>query len=79
MKYVVVCYAVHKRAIASWDVFDDEDDAYAFLKQDAESTYEDEREGSNNECTEFDCSDGKAYLLSYDGEFEWTWEVISVR
>lgn len=29
-KYVVVCYSVHEKEIASHDSFDNEDDAYAF-------------------------------------------------
>lgn len=32
-KYVVICYAVHKKEIASHDAFDNEDDAYAFLEK----------------------------------------------
>ena len=31
-KYVVICYAVHKKEIASHDAFDNEDDAYHFSK-----------------------------------------------
>lgn len=32
-KYIVICYAVHKKEIASHDAFDNEDDAYAFLEK----------------------------------------------
>ena len=28
MKYVVICYSVHNKEIASYDGFDNEDDAY---------------------------------------------------
>lgn len=28
-KYVVICYSVHNKEIASYDAFDNEDDAYA--------------------------------------------------
>ena len=41
-KYVVICYAVHKKEIASHDAFDNEDDAYTFLEKDAQNTYDDE-------------------------------------
>lgn len=32
-KYVVICYSVHNKEIASHDVFENKDDAYAFLKK----------------------------------------------
>lgn len=41
-KYVVICYSVHEKEIASHDSFDNEDDAYAFLEKDAQNTYEEE-------------------------------------
>ena len=47
-KYVVICYAVHKKEIASHDAFDNEDDAYAFLEKDAQNTYNEEINNANN-------------------------------
>lgn len=83
MKYVVVCYAVHNKEIASYDAFDNEDDAYNFLEKDAQNTYEEEYNNASEEdkgSIDFTISDdGTAYLSSYDGEYEWTWEVIEVR
>lgn len=79
-KYVVICYAVHEKEIASHDAFDNEDDAYAFLEKDAQNTYEEEMNNASEEdkdSIDFTISDdGSAYLSSYDGEYEWTWEVI---
>ena len=40
MKYIVVCYSVHNKEIASYDAFDNEEDAYNFLEKDAQNTYE---------------------------------------
>lgn len=81
-KYVVICYAVHEKEIASHDAFDNEDDAYAFLEKDAHNTYEEEMNNASEEdknSIDFTISDdGSAYLSSYDGEYEWTWEVIEV-
>ena len=81
MKYVVICYSVHNKEIASYDVFDNEDEAYVFLENDAQNTYEEEYENATEEDREsidFTLDDGTAYLSSYEGEYEWTWEVIEV-
>ena len=48
-KYVVICYAVHEKEIASHDAFDNEDDAYAFLEKDAQNTYEEEANNAKEE------------------------------
>lgn len=83
MKYVVICYAVHSREIASHDTFDNESDAYAFLEKDAQNTYEEEYDNSDDETRESIhleiYNDGTAYLSSCYGEYEWTWEVIKLR
>ena len=83
MKYIVICYAVHNKEIASYDAFDNEDDAYNFLEKDAQNTYEEEYNNASEEdkgSIDFTISDDEtAYLSSYDGEYEWTWEVIEVR
>lgn len=81
-KYVVICYSVDEKEIASHDTFDNEDDAYAFLEEDARNTYEEEMNNANEEdkdSIDFTIrDDGSAYLSSYGGEYEWTWEVIEV-
>jgi len=81
-KYVVICYSVHNKEIASYDAFKNKDDAYAFLEKDAQNTYEEEMNNSDKEGKEqidFTISDdGTAYLSSCDCEYEWTWEVIEV-
>lgn len=83
MKYVVICYAIHNKEIASYDVFGNEEDAYSFLEKDAQNTYEEEMNNSDDEEKEkidFTISDdGTAYLSSYDREYEWAWEVIEVK
>ena len=81
-KYVVICYSVHNKDIASHDVFENKDDAYAFLKKNAQNTYEEEMNNSDEngkKQIDFTISDdGTAYLSSCNGEYEWTWEVIEV-
>ena len=96
-KYVVICYAVHEKEIASHNAFDNENemhkhhshnafdnenDAYAFLEKDAQNTYEEEINNASEEdkdSIDFTISDdGSEYLSSYDGKYEWTWEVIEV-
>lgn len=83
MKYVVVCYSVHNREIASYSAFNNEGDAYEFLEKDAQNTYEEEYNNFSDEekeQIEFTLSnDGTAYISSCDGEYEWTWEVIEIR
>lgn len=83
MKYVVVCYAVHEKRIASYDTFDNEDAAYTFLEADAKNTYEEEYDNADDEDRkhiDFTINDnGTAHLSSYDGEYVWTWEVIKIR
>ena len=80
MKYVVICYAVHEKNIASYNAFDDENEAYDFLEKDAQNTYEEEKlNASEDYAIDFTIDNGTAYLSSYDGECEWTWEVITVK
>lgn len=83
MKYVVICYSVHNKEIASYNPFDNEDDAYEFLEKDAQNTYEDEMNNSDeDEKSKIDFTisdDGTAYLSCCDSEFEWTWEVIKIN
>lgn len=52
------------------------------INLDAQNTYEEEMNNASEEdrdSIDFTISDdGSAYLSSYDGEYEWTWEVIEV-
>lgn len=81
-KYVVICYSVHEKEVASYDSFDNEEDAYAFLEKDAQNTYEEEMNSASKkdrDSIDFTINDdSSAYLSSYNGEYEWTWEVIEV-
>lgn len=51
-------------------------------EKDAQNTYNEEINNASEEdkdSIDFTISDdGSAYLSSYDGEYEWTWEVIEV-
>lgn len=82
MKYIVICYSVHNKEIASYDAFENEADAYNFLEKDAQNTYEEEYNNSDDaERNQIDFTisdDGTAYLSSCNGEYEWTWEVIQI-
>ena len=82
MKYIVICYSVHEKMVASHDVFNNEEDALLFLEKDALNTYEEEINNCNEEEKEqidFTLDDGTAYLSSCNGEYEWTWEVIEIE
>lgn len=82
MKYIVICYSVHEKMVASHDVFNNEEDALLFLEKDALNTYEEEINNCNEEEKEqidFTLDDGIAYLSSCNGEYEWTWEVIEIE
>ena len=81
--YVVICYSVHEQEIASYDAFENERDAVIFLKEDAQDTYEEEMNNSDDESKTqiyFTMRDDRtAYLSSCDGECEWTWEIIKIK
>jgi hypothetical protein len=81
MKYVVVCYSIHNKNIASYDPFDSEEDAQKFLEEDAESTYNEEVENASKEDVdniEMEVNDGYALVSSCNGEYQWSWEIIQV-
>lgn len=79
-KYIVICFAIHERKIASYNSFEKEEDANIFVKRDAENVYAEE---VNNECNnEVDLvfnDDVPAYVSSFDKEYEWTWEIIEIK
>lgn len=70
-KYIVVCYAVHERKIASYDVFDSEREAVSFLTKDAKKTYEEEKNNGAASPVET-ASYGEAEVSSSNGEYVWT-------
>ena len=70
-KYVVICYSVHGKEIASYDSFDNEDNAYVFLEKDAQNTYEEEvNNARDKESIDFTIDDESVYLSSYNKEHE---------
>ena len=79
-KYIVIRYAIHEQKIASHEAFDNENEAYEFLKKDVQNTYEDEKNITSKEDKDsinFTINiNGTAHLSSYDGAYEWTWEII---
>lgn len=79
MKYIVVCYSIHERCIASTDIFTNWNDAFEFLKKDANSVYNEENDnGNNNAFATIEIDDGTAVVSSCNEEYIWTWEIISI-
>lgn len=83
MKYAVICYAIHHKEITSFNVFSMRSKAVKFLHDDVRERYEDEFKdldfGKENEisCNIYD--DDTAILSSWDGDFEWTWEIKEIK
>lgn len=80
-KYMVICYAVHNKEVASHDIFNTYDEAVEFLEKDSQSTYDEEYNGAVKEDKkkiDFTLDDDSAYLSSYEGEYEWTWEIVEL-
>lgn len=76
-KYAVVCYAVHDKDIASCDWFDDYESAQKFLEEDANNTYEEEVESCGDDDVDIWVTGNFASLSSCDGDYEWTWHIVS--
>ena len=80
MKYIVVCYAIHEKSIASTDTFSNWNDAFEFLKKDAKSVYNEETDnGYNADIANLEIDDGTAVVTSCNEEYIWTWEIISIN
>lgn len=75
--FIVICYSIHEKKIASVDSKKTYEEANKFLEEDAKNTYEEEVE-NGGENVQLDVSDGSALLTSSNGDFEWTWEIIEV-
>ena len=82
-KYLVICYAVHERKIASCDPFDTYGQAKTFLVKDAKNTYSEEYDNSSEEDRKFIeltiCDAGIARLSSCKEEYIWTWEIVEIE
>lgn len=78
MKTAVICYAVHERETASFDIFDNLDEAISFVKEDAENTYSEENACDEDSNLTF-YGDRQAILKSGDGYYIWTWEVFNLE
>lgn len=68
--FLVICYAVHNKEVASIDPFYTYNDALKFLKEDADNTYREE-DGD----TVLDMHGDSAELKSCDGDLVWTWSI----
>lgn len=82
MKYIVICYSIHEKGVLSYDVFSNEEDAILFLEEDSTNIYKEELNNcSEDERKNIDFTlDGRtAYLSSYNGEYEWTWEIVEFK
>ena len=73
--WLVICYSVHNKEVASVDSFSSYDAAIEFLETDAQNTYEEELNGGSDD-VDFTLDKGEAYLASCDHENEWTWEIV---
>lgn len=77
-RYVVVCYAVHDKKIASSDLFETAKEAERFLMDDAENTYTEEKDNAYDpENVILDLDTDNCAELKH-GDFHWTWEIITV-
>lgn len=84
MKWLVICYAVHERLIASKDQFDTEEDAKEFIRTDSKNTYEEELENASDAdkekiSLEINEDNTAAKLSSHYDEYIWTWEIVKVE
>ena len=80
--YLVICYAIHNREIASIDKFDTETEAVKFLVDDATNTYNEEVANSGNNPNEIELDideDAETAILNdYPAECIWTWEIKEI-
>lgn len=75
---LVVCYAVHDKEIVDIRKFNDYKKAHAFIEEDSRNTYNEEIENGDEDAI-YKLEEEKAYLASYDKEYEWTWEIIYMQ
>lgn len=78
--YLVICYAIHEKHIASVDKKDSYEDALDFLVKDATNTYNEEIANSGNDPSEIelDIVDDTACVTDRPAECTWTWEIVNV-
>ena len=79
-KFIVVCYAIHEKSIASAAPFDNYEDAVKNIKEDAKNTYNKEIENSGNSANSIvlEIDEDHAELKDIPAECCWTWDIISV-
>lgn len=79
--FLVICYAVHNRTVASIDKRETYEDAWEFLKKDVQNTYDEEIEicGIDPRDVTLEIRDkDKVILQVFNGEIVWTWEIREV-
>lgn len=83
MKYVVIGCAIHYNQIIRYLTFDSRDEAFNFLIKDAQDTYEEEYNNSDNEKKELsDLTinyDESACFSSHDGKYKWVWSIVKTE
>ena len=81
MKYMVICYAMHEKSVASCDMFANEKDAGEFLRNDMLDVYEEEVANLSEKNVQYELDDSltEASVSSCHGEYEWTWQVVPVK
>lgn len=75
-QFAVICYALHEKRVASFDVLPSYREAEKFLTEDARNTYEEETASTPD--ARLEMADGHAQLTSCGGEWCWTWEICPV-
>ena len=78
--YLVICYAIHEKQIASVETKESYEDALDFLIKDAENTYNEEIANSGNDPSEIDLDiiDDTACVTDRPAECIWTWEIVNI-
>lgn len=77
MKYLVICYAVHERRVASVRTSKEYEFALNEMERDAKNAFNEENANSSSK-PELVIDGNTAQLTSCDGDCIWTWEVFSV-
>lgn len=79
--YLIICYAIHNREVASVDKRDSYEEALDFLMKDAKNTYEEEvaNSGNNPDEIELEIIDDTATVTDIPAECTWTWEIKEIQ
>ena len=78
--FIVICYAIHNKKIASTATFGTYEDAVDNVKEDTQNTYSEEIENSGNASDEIDIEidEDTAKVTDYSADCCWTWEIIEI-